>query len=202
MNLMCLIFCVCVYICVCFSSPVTHHNSNNHSYNLLTHPTRLFALNSIGSLVIANDVVTREHIAWGLNFVKLYKQYTSYKCPLTCNRVIRVGYLSADFFTHSVSYFVEVCCCLSACLHAFVCLFVCLCAQMCLFMCVWLWFYICVLFLPLFTHISGGSSTRQSLSCTRHLLLQCTPSRPENTMPAEIITFMAIRAWAFYTRRT
>jgi hypothetical protein len=39
--------------------------------------------------------------------MKLYAQYTSWDNPKVADRPLVIGYVSPDFFTHSVSYFVE-----------------------------------------------------------------------------------------------
>jgi len=39
--------------------------------------------------------------------MKLYKPFTSWKVDLETKRPLRIGYLSGDYFTHSVSYFIE-----------------------------------------------------------------------------------------------
>lgn len=44
---------------------------------------------------------------WGQRFMRLYSQYTSWDNPKDPERPLVVGYVSPDFFTHSVSYFIE-----------------------------------------------------------------------------------------------
>jgi hypothetical protein len=44
---------------------------------------------------------------WGKRFMKLYAHYTSWDNPKVADRPLVIGYVSPDFFTHSVSYFVE-----------------------------------------------------------------------------------------------
>ena len=39
--------------------------------------------------------------------MRLYPQYTSWDNPKDPERPLVVGYISPDFFTHSVSYFIE-----------------------------------------------------------------------------------------------
>ena len=39
--------------------------------------------------------------------MKLYTQYTSWDNSKVADRPLVIGYVSPDFFTHSVSYFVE-----------------------------------------------------------------------------------------------
>jgi len=74
---------------------------------------RLLAMNSltrnhmprVRSLV---DYVYQEHKKWGERFQSMYKTFTSWDNELTTDRPLRIGYISADFFTHSVSYFIEL----------------------------------------------------------------------------------------------
>jgi hypothetical protein len=44
---------------------------------------------------------------WGKRFMRLYPQYTSWENPKDPERPLVIGYVSPDFFTHSVSYFIE-----------------------------------------------------------------------------------------------
>ncbi|WOG90548.1 hypothetical protein DCAR_0309792 [Daucus carota subsp. sativus] len=44
---------------------------------------------------------------WGRRFMKLYQQYTSWENPKDPERPLVIGYVSPDYFTHSVSYFIE-----------------------------------------------------------------------------------------------
>lgn len=44
---------------------------------------------------------------WGRRFMRLYPQYTSWDNPKDPERPLVVGYVSPDYFTHSVSYFIE-----------------------------------------------------------------------------------------------
>lgn len=39
--------------------------------------------------------------------MKLYPQYTSWDNPKEVERPLVIGYVSPDYFTHSVSYFIE-----------------------------------------------------------------------------------------------
>lgn len=74
---------------------------------------RLLALNSVYRPQ-ENEEQTMEaiwtaHCKWGQQFVQQHAKdrYTSWPNQLTLQRPLRIGYLSADFFTHSVSYFIE-----------------------------------------------------------------------------------------------
>jgi len=56
------------------------------------------------------DAVYEAHRQWGLTFSSLYEfdRFTDWPdIKPVKDRVLRIGYLSADFFTHSVSYFIE-----------------------------------------------------------------------------------------------
>jgi protein O-GlcNAc transferase len=44
---------------------------------------------------------------WGKRFMRLYPQYTLWDNPKDLERPLVIGYVSPDFFTHSVSYFIE-----------------------------------------------------------------------------------------------
>jgi hypothetical protein len=44
---------------------------------------------------------------WGRRFMRLYPQYTSWDNPKVPDRPLVIGYVSPDYFTHSVSYFIE-----------------------------------------------------------------------------------------------
>jgi len=44
---------------------------------------------------------------WGLRFRRLYQQYTSWENSKDPERPLVIGYVSPDYFTHSVSYFIE-----------------------------------------------------------------------------------------------
>lgn len=96
---------------------------------------RLLALNSLDSLPVNDipltDFVSAEHLRWGQLFQRgrqprkswpsidrnftLMNQSTltslssssTSSTSTTTSRPLRVGYISADFFTHSVSYFIE-----------------------------------------------------------------------------------------------
>lgn len=47
------------------------------------------------------------HRDWGRRFMRLYPQYTSWDNPKDPERPLVIGYISPDYFTHSVSYFIE-----------------------------------------------------------------------------------------------
>ena len=75
---------------------------------------RLLALNSVCGGSSSADEATSEssflaHAQWGAMFARMYAAscFTSWSNPRTLGRPLRVGYISADFFTHSVSYFIE-----------------------------------------------------------------------------------------------
>lgn len=44
---------------------------------------------------------------WGWRFMRLYPQYTSWDNSKDPERPLVIGYVSPDYFTHSVSYFIE-----------------------------------------------------------------------------------------------
>ena len=44
---------------------------------------------------------------WGRRFMRLYQQSTSWDNPKDPERPLVIGYISPDYFTHSVSYFIE-----------------------------------------------------------------------------------------------
>ena len=44
---------------------------------------------------------------WGRRFMRLHQQYTSWDNPKDPERSLVIGYVSPDYFTHSVSYFIE-----------------------------------------------------------------------------------------------
>lgn len=66
---------------------------------------RLLAMNYIDEG--ADDKLYDAHREWGKRFMKLYAQYTSWDNTKVADRPLVIGYVSPDFFTHSVSYFVE-----------------------------------------------------------------------------------------------
>ncbi|CAM0911619.1 unnamed protein product [Alopecurus aequalis] len=66
---------------------------------------RLLAMNYIDEG--SDDKLYDAHREWGKRFMKLYAQYTSWDNSKVADRPLVIGYVSPDFFTHSVSYFVE-----------------------------------------------------------------------------------------------
>uniref|UniRef100_A0ACD5Y7T3 Uncharacterized protein n=1 Tax=Avena sativa TaxID=4498 RepID=A0ACD5Y7T3_AVESA len=66
---------------------------------------RLLAMNYIDEG--SDDKLYDAHREWGKRFMKLYTQYTSWDNSKVADRPLIIGYVSPDFFTHSVSYFVE-----------------------------------------------------------------------------------------------
>ncbi|MQL80703.1 hypothetical protein Taro_013156 [Colocasia esculenta] len=66
---------------------------------------RLLAMNYINEG--GNDMLYEAHKEWGRRFVKLYSQYTSWDNLKDAERPLVIGYVSPDYFTHSVSYFIE-----------------------------------------------------------------------------------------------
>ncbi|KAE9585369.1 putative protein O-GlcNAc transferase [Lupinus albus] len=54
-----------------------------------------------------DDKLFEAHRDWGRRFMRLYSQYTSWDNPKDPERPLVVGYISPDYFTHSVSYFIE-----------------------------------------------------------------------------------------------
>lgn len=44
---------------------------------------------------------------WGRRFMRLYPRYISWDNPKDPERPLVIGYVSPDYFTHSVSYFIE-----------------------------------------------------------------------------------------------
>ncbi|XP_031473645.1 probable UDP-N-acetylglucosamine--peptide N-acetylglucosaminyltransferase SPINDLY [Nymphaea colorata] len=66
---------------------------------------RLLAMNYINEG--HDDKLFEAHREWGRRFTRLYPQYTSWDNPKDLNRPLIVGYVSPDYFTHSVSYFIE-----------------------------------------------------------------------------------------------
>nr|XP_017247265.1 PREDICTED: probable UDP-N-acetylglucosamine--peptide N-acetylglucosaminyltransferase SPINDLY isoform X2 [Daucus carota subsp. sativus] len=67
---------------------------------------RLLAMNYIHEGT--DDKLFEAHRDWGRRFMKLYQQYTSWDNPKDPERPLVIGYVSPDYFTHSVSYFIEV----------------------------------------------------------------------------------------------
>ncbi|KAJ9184519.1 hypothetical protein P3X46_004234 [Hevea brasiliensis] len=66
---------------------------------------RLLAMNYINEG--CDDKLFEAHRDWGRRFMRLYPQYTSWDNPKDPERPIVIGYVSPDYFTHSVSYFIE-----------------------------------------------------------------------------------------------
>jgi protein O-GlcNAc transferase len=66
---------------------------------------RLLAMNYLPQ--IDNRKVYIAHKDWGELFVQQFTQYTEYLNRLDPNRILRIGYISPDFFVHSVSYFID-----------------------------------------------------------------------------------------------
>ncbi|XP_010543807.1 PREDICTED: probable UDP-N-acetylglucosamine--peptide N-acetylglucosaminyltransferase SPINDLY [Tarenaya hassleriana] len=66
---------------------------------------RLLAMNYINEG--HDDKLFEAHRDWGRRFMKLYPQYTSWDNSKDPERPLVIGYISPDFFTHSVSYFIE-----------------------------------------------------------------------------------------------
>ncbi|GAB4833345.1 hypothetical protein Ancab_031589 [Ancistrocladus abbreviatus] len=66
---------------------------------------RLLAMNYINEG--HDDKLYDAHRDWGRRFMRLYPQYTSWDNPKEPERSLIIGYVSPDFFTHSVSYFIE-----------------------------------------------------------------------------------------------
>ncbi|GLT62711.1 hypothetical protein SLA2020_353270 [Shorea laevis] len=66
---------------------------------------RLLAMNYINEG--DDDKLFEAHRDWGRRFMRLYPQYTSWDNSKDPERPIVIGYVSPDYFTHSVSYFIE-----------------------------------------------------------------------------------------------
>lgn len=66
---------------------------------------RLLAMNYINEG--DDDKLFGAHRDWGRRFMKLYPQYTSWDNSKDSERPLIVGYVSPDYFTHSVSYFID-----------------------------------------------------------------------------------------------
>lgn len=66
---------------------------------------RLLAMNYINEGT--DDKLYEAHREWGSRFMRLYPQYTSWDNPKDPERALIIGYVSPDYFTHSVSYFIE-----------------------------------------------------------------------------------------------
>ncbi|KAL9428146.1 hypothetical protein AB3S75_030188 [Citrus x aurantiifolia] len=66
---------------------------------------RLLAMNYINEG--HDDKLFEAHRDWGKRFMRLYSQYTSWDNTKDPERPLVIGYVSPDYFTHSVSYFIE-----------------------------------------------------------------------------------------------
>ncbi|KAL6988453.1 hypothetical protein U1Q18_014204 [Sarracenia purpurea var. burkii] len=66
---------------------------------------RLLAMNYIDEGI--DDKLFEAHRDWGRRFTRLHPQYTSWDNPKEPERPLVIGYVSPDYFTHSVSYFIE-----------------------------------------------------------------------------------------------
>lgn len=66
---------------------------------------RLLAMNYINEGT--DDKLYDAHRDWGKRFMRLYPRYTSWDNPKDPERPLVIGYVSPDYFTHSVSYFIE-----------------------------------------------------------------------------------------------
>ncbi|KAL2503047.1 putative UDP-N-acetylglucosamine--peptide N-acetylglucosaminyltransferase SPINDLY [Forsythia ovata] len=66
---------------------------------------RLLAMNYINEG--NDDKLYEAHRDWGRRFMRLFPQYKSWDNTKDPERPIVIGYVSPDYFTHSVSYFIE-----------------------------------------------------------------------------------------------
>ncbi|GAV59452.1 LOW QUALITY PROTEIN: DUF588 domain-containing protein/Mito_fiss_Elm1 domain-containing protein/TPR_2 domain-containing protein/Sel1 domain-containing protein/TPR_11 domain-containing protein/TPR_12 domain-containing protein/Glyco_transf_41 domain-containing protein [Cephalotus follicularis] len=66
---------------------------------------RLLAMNYINEG--HDDKLFEAHRDWGRRFMRLYSQYTLWDNSKVPDRPLVIGYVSPDYFTHSVSYFIE-----------------------------------------------------------------------------------------------
>ncbi|KAH6835880.1 Tetratricopeptide repeat superfamily protein [Perilla frutescens var. hirtella] len=66
---------------------------------------RLLAMNYINDGM--DDKLYEAHRDWGRRFMRLFPQYTSWDNSKDPERPLVIGYVSPDYFTHSVSYFIE-----------------------------------------------------------------------------------------------
>ncbi|KAI3987338.1 hypothetical protein MKX01_003088 [Papaver californicum] len=66
---------------------------------------RLLAMNYINGG--KDDKLFEAHRDWGRRFMRLYPQYVTWDNPKEPERPLVIGYVSPDYFTHSVSYFIE-----------------------------------------------------------------------------------------------
>jgi len=75
-----------------------NENSRNATQN------RLLALNYCND---DNQRVFKAHLDWGTEFEKIHHPFESYDVSKDPDKPLRIAYLSPDFFTHSVSYFIK-----------------------------------------------------------------------------------------------
>ncbi|KAL8554463.1 hypothetical protein ACS0TY_002600 [Phlomoides rotata] len=66
---------------------------------------RLLAMNYINDGM--DDKLYEAHREWGRRFMRLFQQFTSWDNIKDPERPLVIGYVSPDYFTHSVSYFIE-----------------------------------------------------------------------------------------------
>ncbi|KAL0338664.1 UNVERIFIED_CONTAM: putative UDP-N-acetylglucosamine--peptide N-acetylglucosaminyltransferase SPINDLY [Sesamum angustifolium] len=66
---------------------------------------RLLAMNYINEGT--DDKLYEAHRDWGRRFMRLFLQYNSWDNIKDPERPLVIGYVSPDYFTHSVSYFIE-----------------------------------------------------------------------------------------------
>eukprot|EP00262_Sarcandra_glabra_P010160 TRINITY_DN2508_c0_g4_i1.p1 TRINITY_DN2508_c0_g4~~TRINITY_DN2508_c0_g4_i1.p1 ORF type:complete len:618 (-),score=71.05 TRINITY_DN2508_c0_g4_i1:81-1706(-) len=66
---------------------------------------RLLAMNYINEG--NDDKLFEAHRDWGKRFMRLYSHHTSWVNTKVMERPLIIGYVSPDYFTHSVSYFIE-----------------------------------------------------------------------------------------------
>ncbi|CAM6119316.1 unnamed protein product [Calypogeia fissa] len=66
---------------------------------------RLLAMNYINEG--EDDSLYLAHRDWGQRFNRLYPEYTIWEHTKEPDRPLTIGYISPDYFTHSVSYFIE-----------------------------------------------------------------------------------------------
>ncbi|GJX07322.1 probable UDP-N-acetylglucosamine--peptide N-acetylglucosaminyltransferase SPINDLY [Tanacetum coccineum] len=58
-------------------------------------------------LIFATHCTSHRRTDWGLRFMRLYYQYTSWGNSREPERPLVIGYISPNYFTHFVSYFIE-----------------------------------------------------------------------------------------------
>ncbi|EPS61474.1 hypothetical protein M569_13323, partial [Genlisea aurea] len=66
---------------------------------------RLLAMNYIDDGT--DDKLYEAHRDWGKRFMRLFPQYTTWDNVKDPERPLVIGYVSPDYFTHSVSYYIE-----------------------------------------------------------------------------------------------